>query len=95
MSIDVEKVREIATLARITVPAEEEAQVARELNNILGLMEQLQQVDTTGVRPITSVAAQKLPQRADAITDGGYAPDLLANGPEATADFFVVPKVIE
>lgn len=95
MSIDATKVREIAMLARLPVPEEEEEQVAKELNKMLELMEQLAQVDITGVKPMTSVARQKLPQRKDEISDGGYASDLLANGPEATADFFVVPKVIE
>ena len=95
MSIDKATVQKIANLARINVPAEEEEALARQLSRIMGLMEQLSEVDTAGVKPLTSVAAQKLPWRKDAVNDGGYAKDLLANGPETEGDFFVVPKVIE
>lgn len=95
MSIDTATVQKIANLARIHVPQEEEAQLVSDLNRILGLMEQLNEVDTTGVQPLTSVAAQKLPLRADVVTAGGNAADLLANAPDSAGDFFVVPKVIE
>ena len=93
--IDAATVQKVANLARINVPPEDEAQLAKDMSRILGLMEQLREVDTTGVQPMTSVAVQQLPQRADVVTDGGHAADLLANGPETTDAFFVVPKVIE
>lgn len=95
MSIDKATVKKIANLARIAVPEDEEEQLAKELSKILEVAAQLQEVNTDNVAPLTSVAKMKLPQRVDAVTDGGYAADLLANAPEATGGFFVVPKVIE
>jgi aspartyl-tRNA(Asn)/glutamyl-tRNA(Gln) amidotransferase subunit C len=95
MSIDRATVQKIANLARIAVPAEEEEALAKQLSGILGFVEQLSEVDTRGVQPMTSVARQKLPRRQDEVTDGGYAADLVANAPEQTSNFFVVPKVIE
>lgn len=95
MSIDKATVKKIANLARIAVPEEDEAQLAKELSKILDVAAQLQEVNTDDVAPLTSVAKMNLPRRADAVTDGGYVADLLANAPEATGGFFVVPKVIE
>ncbi len=95
MTLNSNDVLKIANLARIHVTPEEQELLAQQLSNILDMMKQLNQIDTTGVEPLTSVAKQKLPRRADDITDGGYAADLLANGPDVMGDFFVVPKVIE
>jgi len=95
MSIDRATVQKIANLARISVPADEEEQLAKQLSGILSLVEQLNEVNTDGVQPMTTAAKMKLPRRTDVVNDGGYAADLLANAPEATGDFFVVPKVIE
>lgn len=95
MSIDKATVKKIANLARIAVPEEDEEQLARELSKILDVAAQLQEVNTDNVAPLTSVAKMNLPQRVDAVTDGGCVTDLLANAPEATGGFFVVPKVIE
>jgi len=66
-----------------------------ELNNILGWVEQLGEVNTDGVEPLTAVIDQKLRLREDAITDGNVRDDVLANAPEAQHGFFAVPKVIE
>ena len=95
MSLDTATVRSIAELARIEVPEEELDHLAGELSNILSFVEQLAAVDTTGIQPMTSVAAMTLPQRADAVTDGGYPDKVLANAPEAMEGFFTVPKVVE
>lgn len=95
MSLDKAAVAKIAHLARIRVPEEELDRLAGELSQILSFVEQLEEVDTDGVAPMTSVAAQKLRRRDDAVTDGGYAEDVLLNGPETAAGFFVVPKVVE
>ncbi len=95
MSLDTATVRSIAELARIEVPEEELEHLAGELSNILNFVEQLAAVDTTGVAPMTSVAAMTLPLRADAVTDGGYAERVLANAPEVMDGFFTVPKVVE
>jgi len=66
-----------------------------ELNNILGWVEQLGEVDTNGVEPLTAVIDQKLRLRDDVVNDGNVRDDVLANAPEAQHGFFAVPKVIE
>ena len=66
-----------------------------ELNGILGWIEQLKEIDTRGIEPMTSVVATKLPLRQDRVTEGGDAERVLKNAPHATAGFFTVPKVVE
>jgi aspartyl-tRNA(Asn)/glutamyl-tRNA(Gln) amidotransferase subunit C len=95
MSLDSSTVRAIATLARIDVREEELAPLAGELSNILTFVEQLAQVDTDGVEPMSSVADLGLPMREDVVTDGDIAEKILANAPEAAEGFFTVPKVVE
>jgi aspartyl-tRNA(Asn)/glutamyl-tRNA(Gln) amidotransferase subunit C len=95
MSVDAATVRHIAKLARIAVSEEEVAALAPELNNILGWVEQLQEVDVEGVEPMTAVISNRLRLRADEVTDGGIREDILANAPAAEHGFFAVPKVIE
>ena len=95
MSLDKDTVRNIAFLARIEVPEEELDHLAGELSKIIGFVEQLQELDTDGVAPMTSVAAITLPQRTDVVADGGCQEKVLANAPEADDGFFLVPKVVE
>ncbi len=95
MSLDKKAVRSIAELARIQVPEEDLDHLQVELSNILHFVEQLAEVDTTGIQPMTSVVHMQLPQREDAVTDGGYPDKVLANAPGATEGFFTVPKVVE
>jgi aspartyl-tRNA(Asn)/glutamyl-tRNA(Gln) amidotransferase subunit C len=95
MSVDEAIVRHIAKLARIAVSDAEVAALAPELNNILGWVEQLQEVDVEGVEPMTAVIPNKLRLRGDEVTDGGISDDVLANAPAAEHGFFAVPKVIE
>ncbi len=95
MSIDNATVAAIARLARIHVPEDDRANLARELSNILTWVERLGEVDTEGVAPMTSVVEVALPRRADAVTDGGAAEDVLANAPQRDDGFFVVPRVVE
>ena len=95
MSVDKDTVRRIARLARLAVPEERLEPLAGELNGIFRWVEMLNEVDVEGVPAMTSVVAQKLKWRADVISDGGDAADLLANAPEKEATFFVVPKVVE
>ncbi|MBI5162797.1 MAG: Asp-tRNA(Asn)/Glu-tRNA(Gln) amidotransferase subunit GatC [Magnetospirillum sp.] len=95
MSLDKATVRSIAELARIEVAEDELDHLAGELSNILTFVEQLAQVDTEGVAPMTSVVAMSLPMREDAVTDGHQAEAVLANAPEAQDGFFTVPKVVE
>jgi aspartyl-tRNA(Asn)/glutamyl-tRNA(Gln) amidotransferase subunit C len=95
MSVTNEQVRHIAKLARIAMSEEEIEHLAPELNNILGWVEQLGEVDTDGVEPLTAVIDQKLRLRDDIVNDGNVRDDVLANAPEAQHGFFAVPKVIE
>ncbi len=95
MSVDTATVRHIAKLARIAVSDQEVAALEPELNNILGWIEQLQEVDVSGVEPMTAVIPNKLRLRPDEVTDGGYRDQVLANAPNAEHGFFAVPKVIE
>ncbi len=95
MSVDLETVRKIASLARIKVSDAEAEALMPELNNILGWIEQLQEVDTEGVAPMTAVIENHLRLRDDVVTDGGIRDKVLANAPQAEHGFFAVPKVIE
>ena len=95
MSVSSEQVRHIAKLARIQMSDDELARLEPELNNILGWIEQLAEVNTDGVEPLTAVIDQKLRLREDAVTDGDCRDGVLANAPEAQHGFFAVPKVIE
>ena len=95
MSVTPEDVRKIARLARIAVPDERLAPLAKELTGILGWIEQLNEVDITNVEPMASAVRQPLPMREDEVTDGDKPADVLANAPRAEGGFFVVPKVVE
>ena len=95
MAIDEATVAKIATLARIKVPEADRAALAAELSNILGWIEQLGEVDTDGVPPMTSVVEADLPKRSDDVTDGGYPDKVTGNAPAAENGYFAVPKVVE
>ena len=95
MSVDTATVRHIARLARIAVSDAEVAALAPELSNILGWVEQLQEVDVDGVQPMTAVIPNQLRLRDDVVTDGGIQGAVLKNAPAAEHGFFAVPKVIE
>ena len=95
MSVDASTVRHVAKLARIAVSDGEVEALLPELNNILGWIEQLQEVDVTGVEPMTAVIANTLRLRDDVVTDGGRRDEVLKNAPIAEHGFFAVPKVIE
>jgi aspartyl-tRNA(Asn)/glutamyl-tRNA(Gln) amidotransferase subunit C len=95
MSVDTATVRKIARLARIAVSDAEAEALVPELNNILGWIEQLQEVDVEGIEPMTAVIANKPRLRDDVVTDGGVREAVLKNAPVAEHGFFAVPKVIE
>jgi aspartyl-tRNA(Asn)/glutamyl-tRNA(Gln) amidotransferase subunit C len=95
VSLDSNTVRTIAQLARIRVADEQLDALAGELSGIIQWVEQLAELDTTGVEPMTSVTAMTLQLRADEVTDGGVRDAVLANAPEAVEGFFAVPKVVE
>ncbi|HEY5711453.1 MAG TPA: Asp-tRNA(Asn)/Glu-tRNA(Gln) amidotransferase subunit GatC [Allosphingosinicella sp.] len=95
MSVDANTVRHIAKLARIAVSDAEVAALAPELSNILGWIEQLGEVDVSGIEPMTAVIPNVLRLREDVVTTGDRRDDILANAPVAEHGFFAVPKVIE
>lgn len=95
MPLDKSAVETIAYLARIRIADNELESLAGELDHIIGWIEQLSEVDTDGVEPMTSVASMTLPERADAVTDGACADNVLANAPDPAGPFFTVPKVVE
>ncbi|WP_308517204.1 Asp-tRNA(Asn)/Glu-tRNA(Gln) amidotransferase subunit GatC [Sphingomonas flavescens] len=95
MSVTSQQVRHIAKLARIGMDDAQIEALVPELNNILGWVEQLAEVNTDGVEPLTAVIDQKLRLRDDVVNDGDIRDKVLANAPEAQHGFFAVPKVIE
>ena len=95
MPVSNEQVRHIAKLARIAMSDEELERLVPELNNILGWVEQLGEVNTDGVEPLTAVIDVKQRLRDDVVNDGNIRDEILANAPEAQHGFFAVPKVIE
>jgi aspartyl-tRNA(Asn)/glutamyl-tRNA(Gln) amidotransferase subunit C len=95
MAIDIETARKVAKLARIAVDDSDLPRVAEELSGILSFMEELNEVDISGVEPMTSVTPMDLKRRGDEITDGNQQSLVLANAPDSKEGFFVVPKVVE
>jgi aspartyl-tRNA(Asn)/glutamyl-tRNA(Gln) amidotransferase subunit C len=95
MSVDTATVKRVARLARIAVSDTEAEALKGELNTILGFVEQLNEVDVAGVEPMTSVVAMTMKKRADVVTEGDIAGEVVANAPAKEDTFFVVPKVVE
>jgi len=99
MPIDEATIRRVAKLARLHVPAGDEAALAHEIGGILGWIEQLNEVDVTGIDPLTGAAQMALRLRPDVVTDGGITDQVLANapdrGPGPDGPFYAVPKVVE
>jgi aspartyl-tRNA(Asn)/glutamyl-tRNA(Gln) amidotransferase subunit C len=95
MSIDVETAAKVAKLARIQVAEDKLPELAQEFSNILGFIEQLNEVNVDGVEPMTSVTPQRLKRRSDEVTDGDQQGKVLKNAPDAREGFFAVPKVVE
>ena len=95
MSLDRDDVRKIAFLARIKIDDAELDPLADELNGIIGWAEQLGEVKTDGIKPMTSVTEMLAPQRPDQVTDGNVTEKVLANAPDRVKDFYAVPKVVD
>jgi aspartyl-tRNA(Asn)/glutamyl-tRNA(Gln) amidotransferase subunit C len=95
MPVDAQTVRRIAHLARIAVADAEVEHLRGELNAILAFVEQLSEVNVEGVEPMTSVTPMAMKERADEVTDGGIADDIVKNAPVRENHFFVVPRVVE
>ena len=95
MSVSIDAVKRVARLARIAVDDEDAERISGELNAILGFVEQLNEVDVSGVEPMTSVIPIEMRKRQDEVTDGAKAADIVANAPATEENFFLVPKVVE
>ena len=95
MSVDTATVKKVASLARIAITDADAERLAPELNNILGWIEQLGEVNTASVEPMTSVIPNTLRLRDDVVTEGDQRDAILANAPQGEHGFFTVPKVIE
>lgn len=95
MSVDQATVKRVAKLARIKVQDADLPRLAGELNSILGWIEQLNEVDVSGVEPLTSVVSMSMKMRSDDVTDGHYPQKIVANAPAQEDNFFMVPKVVE
>lgn len=95
MHVDEKTVRRIARLARLKITDAEAKGLEAEISGILDWVEQLKQVDTDAVEPMTRVVAQEMKKRQDAVTDGEKADDIVANAPMTDDHFFVVLKVVE
>jgi aspartyl-tRNA(Asn)/glutamyl-tRNA(Gln) amidotransferase subunit C len=95
MAVDANTVRRIAHLARIAVAEDEVDHLKGELNAMLSFVEQLAEVNVEGIEPMTSVTPMTMKKRADIVTDGGIAEDIVGNAPMSEDNFFLVPKVVE
>ena len=95
MSIDANTAAKVAKLARIEVESQDLGALAKEFNDILGFIDQLNEVDVDGIEPMTSVTPQKLLCRNDSITDGDKQTSVLKNAPISREGFYAVPKVVE
>ena len=95
MEVDEATVRRIARLARIKITDEEAQGLQSELTGILNWVEQLNEIDTSNVEPMTRVVPISLKKRKDEVTDGNIADDIVKNAPMTDDPFFVVPKVVE
>ena len=95
MAVDAATVRRIAHLARIAVAENEVDHLKGELNAMLSFVEQLDEVNVEGVEPMTSVTPMAMKKRADLVTDGEIADDVVKNAPMSEDNFFLVPKVVE
>ena len=95
MSVDHATVRRIAHLARIAIDEVDVAKMGDELNAILRFVEELDEVDVTGIDPMISVIPMRMTPRADVVTDGGMAEAVLANAPDRAGAYYAVPKVVE
>jgi aspartyl-tRNA(Asn)/glutamyl-tRNA(Gln) amidotransferase subunit C len=95
MPLDTATVRRIAKLARIRVEEAEIANFQTELNAILSYVEQLNEVDVTGIAPLSGGAQMAMRLRPDVCDDGNIAEKILANAPDRAGEFFAVPKVVE
>jgi aspartyl-tRNA(Asn)/glutamyl-tRNA(Gln) amidotransferase subunit C len=95
MSVDKDTVRRVARLARLAFPEERLEPMAGELNRLLAWVEQLNEVDTSSVEPMSSAVKLSAKMRDDVVTAGNMAADVVKNAPLGEDNYFAVPKVVE
>lgn len=95
MSIDKHIAARVASLSRIAIEDDALDNLTHELNSVLNMINRLQEVDVTGVEPMTSVLPMNAPLRKDIVNDGEKSEEILQNAPLAKEGFFAVPKVVE
>ena len=95
MSIDKDKIKHTAKLARISLEEKKTESLSKDLSNIFNFIEKLNKINTDKVNPLTSILDQSLRTREDEVTDGGIRDKILENSPNKNEEFFIVPKVIE
>ena len=95
MSIDLKTVKHISKLSRISIDDQKAKKLEKDLNAIFKWIEQLNQLDTDKVEPLTSIAEKTLRLRKDQIVSKNIREDILKNSPKENKDYFVVPKVVE
>ena len=95
MAIDLKTVKHISKLARISVNDEKAKKLEKDLNSIFKWIEQLNELNTDKVEPLSSILNEPLRTRKDVINDGKIREKILENSPQKNDEFFVVPKVIE
>ena len=95
MSIDKDKIKHTAKLARISLEEKKTESLSKDLSNIFNFIEKLNKINTDQVKPLTSILDHTLRTREDEVTDGGIRDKILKNSPNKNEEFFIVPKVIE
>ena len=95
MSIDKDKIKHISKLARISVDEKKIDALAKDLSIIFNFIEQLNELNTDNVKPLSSILNEPLRSRKDEINDGKIRKKILENSPQKNEEFFVVPKVVE
>ena len=95
MSIDKDKIKHTAKLARILLDEKKIDNLSKDLSNIFKFIEKLNKVNTDNVKPLSSILDHSLRSREDKVNDGNIRDKILENAPKKNENFFIVPKVIE
>ncbi len=94
-TIDLNTLKKLSKLSRLYIPNNDTEKLIRDLNQIIGFIDQLNEIDTNNIQPLSSVTGHDLPLREDKINEGNINEQILKNAPEQKSGYFVVPKVIE
>ncbi len=95
MSFNEKTIKNIAWLARLRFPEEQETKFVQDIDSILNWVEELKEVDVSQVEPLVSVSPRENAIRPDVVTVGDLQTELMANAPESAHGFYVVPKMVE